>query len=390
MDKVFEPDELELADVQGDPNRVIEVQRDVKDLLQSTRHRAPVMWDKIAACGASALPGVINATFVWMSELEGGQKREMMAKLIAELARDNPAASGLVFRAGVLESPFDGPRAICSQALQLLNWQPDPPQAEELRRELASASRLDDTARMLDLCGLLFRAGNKRDFDEAQRLCISWVQPHPAEAGQLLRLILDQYPDRTVPLMSAVFGATAPKFKDENLARALLAHIDSLACELLADGRMLEISRIALAKARFGRLTVIEYLWVNAVRDCSRRQRAEWDRVLPKISAELQNEDNQNMLRYWFRAVGEAGEIEYIIEQTNAEADLFGIAATAQLFYKRGKEDRARQRLIEIQSENPFRYREAEEQYEGLTSGVGKTKDPIQQARRAGELTQAQ
>ena len=222
MRKVFEPSELDFADVLGDPNQVIEIQAKVRELLHANRQRQRPLLAEIAGRGAWALPGVINATYIWMNELEVPQTQGLLAELMADLARGNTAATALLFRAGILATPFPVPRAICRRALELLSWQPDERQTNSLRQEITIANQLGDVQTMLDLYGLLFRAGSQADLTAARTQCIGWVREKRAEAGALLKLLVDHVPSQVAPIVSAVFAATIADRQDRNLANSLL------------------------------------------------------------------------------------------------------------------------------------------------------------------------
>ena len=61
MKKVFDPGEIELADPRGDPNRVIEIQKKIKELLEANSQRQAGILDEIKDEGAWAIPGLLNA-----------------------------------------------------------------------------------------------------------------------------------------------------------------------------------------------------------------------------------------------------------------------------------------------------------------------------------------
>src|SRR5215207_28853 len=105
MKRVFEPSEIELADPRGDPNRVIAIQMKIKELLEANRQRKEGILEEIRDEGAWALPGLLNATYVWMNNFEHNQPAQKeMAKLFAELAKENEAAIALLVDSGVLEN----------------------------------------------------------------------------------------------------------------------------------------------------------------------------------------------------------------------------------------------------------------------------------------------
>lgn len=387
MEKVFEPSELELWDVQGDPNQAIEIQGKIKELLHANRQRQQPLLAEITSRGAWALPGAINATYVWMNELEVLQTQRVLAGLMADLARGNTAAAALLFRAGILETPFPVPRAICRCALELLSWQPDERQTARLRQEIALANKLGDVQTVLDLYGLLFNAGSQADLTDARTQCIGWVKEKRAEAGALLKLLVDHVPSQVVPIVSAVFAATIADRQDKNLANALLQPIRPIPPDWLENGTILHISRQVLPQSPTGRLTVVEYLWIDAVIDCRKNASDRWAAIMPLVSEQLVGEGSDDIDRYWLTAVGQAGEIDYIVQQSRASAEPFGTVAASQLFFLSNKHDQARQGLTDLERENPARYNSAEALYDSITGGRGKEEGLIRQRRRPGEIT---
>ena len=387
MRKVFEPSELDFADVLGDPNQVIEIQAKVRELLHANRQRQRPLLAEIAGRGAWALPGVINATYIWMNELEVPQTQGLLAELMADLARGNTAATALLFRAGILATPFPVPRAICRRALELLSWQPDERQTNSLRQEITIANQLGDVQTMLDLYGLLFRAGSQADLTAARTQCIGWVREKRAEAGALLKLLVDHVPSQVAPIVSAVFAATIADRQDRNLANSLLHPLRPIPPDWLENETILHISREVLPKSRTGRLTVVEYLWIRAVADCCKKAPDRWAAVIPLVSEQLTRESSDAIARYWFTAVGLVGEIDYIVQQSRAKAEPFGTVAALQLFFLRNKHDQAEQGIADLERENPARCQTAESLYDTITSGRGKEEGVIRQRRRPGEIT---
>jgi len=387
MDKVFEPSELELWDAQGDPNQAIEIQGKIKELLQANRQRQQPLLAEIAGRGAWALPGVINATYVWMSEMEVQQTQTMLAGLMADLARGNPAATNLLFRAGILETPFPVPRAICRRALEALNWQPDERQTARLRQEIALASKIGDAQTVLDIYGLLLRTSSQTDLTGARNQCIEWVREKRAEAGALLKLLINHAPSQVVPIVSAVFAVTISDRQDKNLANILLQPLRPIQPEWLENGTILNISREVLPQSPTGRLTVVEYLWIDAAIDCRKKEPERWAAIMPTVSEQLVGETSVDIVRYWFTAVGQVGEVDYIVQQSRTTAEPFGTVAASQLFFLSNRWEQARRGIADLKRENPGRHNAAEALYDSIDSGRGKVEGEIRHRRKPGEIT---
>ena len=173
MDKVFDPSELELADSRGDPGRVVEIQKLYRNFSEANRQRQQGIRAQLLEQGAWALPGLLNATYVWMNQLEDAQSQKLLSSLMADLASDNPAAVDLLFRDGILEAPFSIPRSISRRALDEINWVPDEANSIKLIQAIDKSGELYHTQTVLDLYALLLKRGASQDFSNALTKCKS-------------------------------------------------------------------------------------------------------------------------------------------------------------------------------------------------------------------------
>ena len=385
MEKVFEPGELELADAQGDPNQAIETQQRIKELLGANRQRQQALRADILTRGAWALPGVINSTYVWMSELETAPNQEMLASIMAGLAKGNPAAVDLLFRTGILETPFPVPRSIARRALALLDWKPNSDQTDALRKEIQEARKTGDVPTVLDLYGSLLRLGDQQDLSGAINLCMDWAKTPLAEAGTLLAVLVRTWPPQAPTILSKVIGATAESYKDENLARMLLKPLRPIPSAWLAEGTLLQVSSLVLGSVRYHRHTAIEFLWTDAVQDCKSEANGRWPEIMERASADIMRDNSESVCRYWFSALRMANEIPYIIKQAHAKAEPYATMATLQLFFDR--QPAAKAALSELERSYPSRYGAAKDLHEKLTSGQGKDKGRIHEGPKVDDIT---
>lgn len=375
MDKIFEPGAEALADLRGDPNRAIEIQQHVEELLGANRQRQAGLRREILEHGAWALPGLINATYVWMNRLEGEQSQEMLADLMAQLAQDNAAAVDLLFRAGILETPFAVPRSIARRALEKLNWQPSEKNAQQIARKISESKTWDDIQTVLDLYALLLGTGSEKGLAEALELCKNWIRRSLDQAGDLLALLTHFFPSEAERILAQVIlaakDAHAEAYKDVNIAKALLDPIrsyspaQSIPPSWLEEGVLLRVSTQVLGKITPPRHTTVEYLWMYAVKDYKDKKPQSWQELLETVGEQVQQKNHETVCRYWLRAVREVNEIGYLAQQARVRNETYGAMAALQLFFCR--DERARQELGDLQKENPTRFVRAEELYDRIS-----------------------
>ena len=348
MDKVFEAGEMEMADLRGDPNRVIEIQRKVEELLEANQQRQAGLRLEIREQGAWALPGLINATYVWMNRLkESPFYQDMLGDLMAQLAKDNPAAVTLLFRAGILETPFAVPRSIAQGALRQLGWKPSEKDAQQLRQRITANLRLNDHPTVLNLHASLLMSGKDQDLSSALKLCKDWARQALDQTGDLLKLLIEGFPDQTERVLTEVFLAVAQArddaYKDKDIAEALLDPLRPIPGKWLEEGIVLRVSTGVLRQLKPPRHTTVEDLWRYAAQDLSSHDSDRWHRLLEPVGQQVAQERHQDICRYWFRAAGEAGETEYIVSQAKVRIEPYGTMAADQLF--RCEDSLARQAL---------------------------------------------
>ena len=390
MDKVFEPGELEFA--ASDPNDMIAVQREVKELLGANLQRQEGIKRNIRARGAWALPGMINATYIWSGKtggLSSEQRKQMLAALMAELAADNPAAQDLIFRAGILETPFAVPRAIARMVLKELGWQPTHHQSQRLVKAITYYQKMDDADAVLDFYSLLLMVASDEIYQSTLSKCREWAEKKIKQSGELMALLLEVFPERSEEILTKVLLAAGEHRKDKTMAATLANPLRRIRRDWLADGVLINVSTAVLSGLRHPRHTTVEDLWRHAVKDSQEHDRDLWESQLPALGKKVREAPTQrdSIYRYWFRAVGEADELAYVIEQTRADDPQWGIRAALQLIFDGSS--RARQALDDLQVENEDRYQQAKELRHSIDTGEPPTKGLVEDHKGPTPLARA-
>jgi len=381
MKNVFE---MRLGTSMEDPAKIIEVQQKISELLDTNRFRQDELKQEFAEMGAWAVPGLINSLYVYMHRLkndEGGQL--MMAELISAQAGSNEAARELIFRTGVVESPFSVTRAVALCALESLEWKPNPDQVALINRRLAEAKRLGDQVKERDLYRLLALSQDDKQLDQLIKACKEWMKAQ-RHFGELLVHIVKNYPRQAEQIITKVLLA-APDVvdrggKDKGIAEELavlgpfLASQDGLDVDLL-----LAISKNVLSDMNPPRHKGVEYLWYESLKSAKKNKSSLQLEDLKRYGEQVKQwgeqyfspDGRQTLYRYWFRAAGEVDWVDYVIQETRSNDDTWGVYATLQLMYL-GEEKRNRaaaNAMNVLKKEHPDRVADATEIHDLLKNG---------------------
>jgi hypothetical protein len=395
MRDIFEPDEIAFADSRGDPNQAIEIQKLVKDLFEANPQRQEGILDEIVDCGAWAMPGLVNASYVWMDEFKKDSfSRKLVVDQMACLVEKNEAAADLLFRAGILDMTYPIPRKMAAEALLQTSWRPSDEIIQQIDLRLAVLERSGDIQSVVGLNLFVAQLGLENRFDSLLRWCCQLVEERSSQAADLLRAIKTSYTQHAEDILDAVVQAVnnahTKGYKSQDLAQMTTTALNPIPAAWVEEGALLRVSKRILRTSSPPRNTVIEYLWIDAVKNLHREAPARWEKHLETIGSEMQAHDDRlpddpasSLYRYWFRAVGNLNEVEYISNQARSDDELWGIEAMTQLFFVAGGYSRAsaqaRQALSDLSSELVQRYQIAEDRYQRLVSNNGKIPTTISQ-----------
>ncbi len=342
MKKVFEPVEFELTASLADPNRVIEVQIKIKEFLEANVQRQQGIKQELLEEGAWALPGLINATFVWMKNLERDKKSaNSISNLMADIARDSPAAQAVLFRSGVMESPFETPRSIACTALETVDWRPSNENLQKIRAEIKSQKRLDNTPFILDLYQILLLGGVDSDLNTAMEDCKRLISQKRKIAGQLLALLIKSFPKMIDRILIEVILSAREFYKDNSIADMLIDPLRPIPIKWWKNDVIVRVTTQVLSQCRPARNRIIQYLWTKAALDYKEQAPHEWGQQAEKLSNEITEFSRDLNLvaitsinQYWFRALGFTGDYQLIIDIALSDADNYtSQAAALQLFF---------------------------------------------------------
>ncbi len=399
MNKVFEPGEIELADSRGDPNRAIEIQKKVKELLEANQQRQEGIRQEILEEGAWALPGLLNSTYVWMNQLERDSvSKEMLSQLMADLAKGNHAATRLLFKTGVFENPFETPRRIAWQALERLGWSPEQDDLRKVKLEISHQKRLGNTAAVLDLYKILLWGGNPEELKSAMLDCKQWVQQSMDSSGKLLRIMLVNYPESVEEILTFVFLSARDDYRDLNIAKMLVTPLRPIPIQWWEDNIILDVAEAVLKECTPPRHTTIEYLISDGAMDYKKSSPEHWNEHIGELNdqvfehtEDLQRNVAESIRRYWFQALASTGESQLVIDAALSEDESWASVAALQLFFgEKSKNIKQKQAFEQAQEElkfqKPFRYQRAQQSYQDI-SAKKKDKDEIRRTNRQGTLT---
>ena len=397
MKKVFDPGELELADPSGDPNRVIAIQSKVKELIEANQQRKTGIFSELIDEGAWALPGLLNSTYVWMNRLEENKDaQDVLANIMAEMARDNESAVVLLFDSGILENPFKTSREIVLKALNALNWKPSSDQIAKIKSKISSQKNADDIEGLMLSFKLLVLSNDKVSFNMMLKQCEAWVEQNMDSGAHVFGLLVKHYPESTVKILTDVIMASRTLFNQRELAEVLINAIRPIPHEWWLDSSILKVSIDVLDKSDPPRNTVIEYLWKFAAQDAKQQNPQFWILNCKKINKlvfetvkPLDEKLFDIISRYWFEALGEAADkpdiLKFIIDSAFSDPEIWAVNAAFELFFLRRNNNLVENALSKLSEENFYRYQRAETKYNHI-SPKNKAKTKVRTPEKAAGL----
>ncbi len=388
MKKIFEPGELELADLGGDPNRVVEIQNKVKLLLSGNRQRREEIKQEIAKEDAWALPGLINATYVYMNDFDDNPPlQNLISEMMASAAKDNISAHRLILQVGILENPFETPRKIALDALEKLPWKLNREDLDKTKRRIKSAEKIHDDLAVMDLYSVMLMTGKEDDLKEILSKCCEWIET--AKAGDLLPRLTKAFPNEIETIITVICDDLRRKdeYRNGDIAEHLVESLRPVPPEWITNGLLIRTSIAVLKQGNPPRHTVIEYLWRDAIEDFYKVNHENHD-YFETLASNIYtagkdiNDENvrKTLFRYWFLALGSLKDsyLHEIIyhaaadERNDKISDSWAIEATGELFFM-GRNQKAQSYLQEVKENYPKRYEMAQEKYERM-HGSSKTR----------------
>lgn len=398
MNRIFEPLELDLGDARLLPNRVIEVQEKVEELLsaRTNLHRREALVEDLCSHKAWVLPGLINATMVFADQLDIGKNLNELARILSTVAKDNPAAINLLLKSGIYQNPFYKSRAVIVEALRQLKWQPD--DVKPIKNLLKILK--DDDVWVLDLYRLYLRLKSENAYREGINLCEEWFRIPKDVAKDLFRELLINYPEKAGDIISRVFLAVTEisevARKEKEYSTKVIGCIPpEIAIKIVKEGVLTEISKDVLEDMYVPRHKAIENLWEYSIKELSNNnpQFEELDLIANNIIEQCDlcsSQVRESIYRYWMQGLGSAGLIEYLITQIEKDDDeVYQLQAVIQLFFRQ-KDKRAKQVLSDLERDNFSLYSKAQENFETIITYKNTNVKHIQerQAKKGPDLSE--
>jgi len=394
MKKIFDAGEIELADLHGDPSRVLEIQQKVKELLSANtnRQRRESLKQEIIEKKAWALPGLINSTITWMKKFEGDKElHHLISGVMASTAEDNDAASRLIFQAGVVENPFPVPRAIAIKTLENLKWKPSAEDKATTRKYIRRVEKDRGKDLLLDLYSILLMTDDTQDMKIVLETCCDWIATE--EGGKLLVRLINAFPNDVEIIIVEICDDLRKKgkYSDKDIANMLVRNLQPILVKRVVDETLVKITIRALP-GNPPRHRVVEYLWRDAVKELHKNNE-EWNWSIESVESGVYHagkglKDSQvreTLYRYWFQALNplDKSSQERIYnaakrEEGNHEDEDWAIAAIVEMFYMstQKKNRNAKQSLQEIEKKYPIRYDRAKDTFESI--GPARPSDGIE------------
>lgn len=386
MRKVFEPDEMELADLGGDTHFVTDIQRRVKEMFSERGERREEIRRGIQAFDSRALPGALNAAYVFTVQLKK-RDQKLLAGLLAELVGENLAAREMLLRVGVLEAPFVPTRKTAIMALQQLGDVREEEIAQIRLRAWRDADGSGDYEAALALYEFLAQQGDdpscseirylaqelfKERIDIGPRFLDLALHCAPQDSYQILKDALGAMDREALEFSRAMHNIMSPEFVSNHIPQILQA----------AN----EVKENTEGYAHKG----IQNLFTGPIASYLRHHPEEVVDTGESISREY-----KSLYRFWWQGLGGLLKLEavkqYFEDQTTSPLDEFTLEGAVQLLFT-GKDDAkfklwALDILERLEESAPDRYQDA--LYEFAKRQGKNVDDPGINPSRRGTLTKA-
>jgi len=360
MQKVFE---LDIKEPGGDTHSVIEIQQRVKEMLglgARDKQREEIS-KEIQSHGPYALPGVLNATYVFTGRLKG-KEQKLLAGLLAELVGENQAAREMLLKTGVLEAPFRPTRKTAVLALQQLGDIREE-DIERIRlRAWRDADESGDYKAALILYEFLAQHRDDQACSEIRRLAQNLFKGHVDIGPRFLDLALRCAPQDSYQILKDVLGEMdrkATKFSSELKETMSIEFVANHLPQILQAAN--EVKRGTVGYAHKG----IENLFIGPI---ALYLEGHPDVILE--TGELVHRRYKSLYRFWWQGLARRSLLkletvkQYFKDQTTPPLDEFTLEGAVQLLFierdSRGKLKRwALDLLKQLKENRPDQYESA-------------------------------
>ena len=357
MRKVFEPDKMELADLGGDTHFVADIQRRVKKMLDERKERRGEVRQGILAFGPRALPGVLNAAYVFARQLKK-REQESLASLLAELMDENPAAQEMLLRSGVLEAPFVPTRRTALMALQQ-SENISEQQIEQIRRRAWKDAESGDYEAALALYEFLTDREDKQSCSKVEDLARELFKERADIGPRFLELALRCAPQDSYRILKDALGA----MDREALAFSRAMH-NIMSPEFVSDHlpQILQDAHEVKENTRGYAHKGIQNIFTGPI--------ASYLRSHPKAiidTGESISQEYQSLHRFWWQGLGKLLKLEtvrqYFQDQITPPLDGFTLEGAVQLLFTEKDNPKlklwALNILEQLEDVAPYQYQDA-------------------------------
>jgi hypothetical protein len=364
MRKVFEEKREDLIERAGDTSSVINIQQHVKRMFEEGEAEQERIRQQIAKQGPAALPGVLNAAYVFADQMKRSE-RDQLADLLTELVNGNQAAREMLLRTGVLEAPFVPTRRTALRALRQLGEISE----RELQRIRERADR-DAEDGDYKASELLYEFLIQHDYADTWRKVKEHAKDLFQEAAVLgpsyLDLALRGSPENVYSTLSEVMREATETSLDNEIENQISMDAVANLPEILRAAADL-VSDYSHSTSRKGKHKGLEYLFLGPI---AKYLKAHPDEVSP-MGQLVKDNYQSDFYEYWWRGLGRIVEVEevreHFAEQTSA-GGRFAFWGTIQLFFVRDRSSKfklwAKDLLEKLEEESPYQYSEAEDRYD--------------------------
>lgn len=391
MNKVFEEaDVLDLTDLAADPNKVVEVQSLIRELLETgdKARQLGIRQRLVEEIGPFGLPGIISATYTLQDALQSHNNRELVADLIVEVAGDNPEAHKLIVSAGLINAPFNQSRIVCQAAAAKMQLGIDRHSLNRLKEVIEVARNDDDVDSLASLLGIWLCFEPGKAYESAMQQASRWLRSrqNAEQAYTLINQCLRYVPEKASQTFESMLNSLAQDDKkaidyiaqyislDENTVFDVMPTVDKLLQRHRGTARPHE----GLVKEGIGTFLT------------------DHPDSLSRLSQQAE-QCSEKLHRYWWIAVSNAAQSkkasakvfrDALIDAACNQEDTYYDGAVVQLlFVRHGRRGDKQWAIDALERVDPWRRATAEETYEQIRSSDREYQDDEYRKNRLGGIS---